>query len=176
MPKLIKFNDTQTIQSSIITLGNFDGIHLGHKSLIDNLITESKKIDTTPSLLITFNPHTQNILSQDNDLELITLHEAKMELLNNYKIDYISVIDFDNNFSKLSAEEFIELIIQKYSPKSIIIGYDSRFGYKGRGDYSFLKGYLSQRNINVYQNSVAGEIGCGKPHPELQNVFGKKIL
>ena len=161
IPAIIGFNDNLRVSSSVITLGNFDGIHLGHKSLIDNLITESKKIEDSPSLLITFNPHTQDILSQNNDLELITLHEAKIELLNNYEIDYISIVDFDDNFSKLSAEEFIELIIEKYNPKSIIIGYDSKFGYKGRGDYLFLKEYLSQKNINVYQNkpySLNGKI------------------
>ena len=152
IPITIRFDDNFRISSSVITLGNFDGVHLGHKSLIDNLITESKKMDATPSLLLTFNPHTQNILSHNNNLELITLHEDKMALLNDCKIDYISIIDFDNKFSKLSAEEFIELIIQKYNPKSIIIGYDSKFGYKGRGDYLFLKEYLSQRNINIYHN------------------------
>jgi len=151
-PTTISFDDNLRISSSVITLGNFDGVHLGHKNLIDNLITESKKKDDTVSLLITFNPHTQNILSHNNNLELITLHKDKIELLNEYGIDYISIIDFDNNFSKLSAEEFIELIIHKYNPESIIIGYDSKFGYKGKGDYLFLKEYLSQRNINIYQN------------------------
>ena len=56
-----------------------------------------------------------------------------VKLLNNYEIDYISVIDFDNNFSKLSAEDFIELIVQKYTPKSIIIGYDSSTQTGGKG-------------------------------------------
>ena len=161
MSQIINFNDTQTISSSVITLGNFDGIHLGHRDLINNLVSKSKEMNNTPSLLITFNPHTQNIVNKNDDFKLITLHDNKVTLLKEYDIDYISIIDFDDDFSKLSAEEFIELIIQKYNPKSIIIGYDSKFGYKGRGDYLFLKEYLYQRNINIYQNkpySLNGKI------------------
>ena len=152
MSKLIQFNDTQTIQSSIITLGNFDGIHLGHKSLIDSFIMKKNKIKNTSSILITFNPHTQAILNKNNNLKLIITHKDKNKLLKGYDIDYISIINFDDDFSKLSAEDFIELIIRKYNPKSIIIGYDSKFGYKGRGNYLFLKGYLSQKDISVHRN------------------------
>ena len=167
MPEMIKFDDTQKIPSSVITLGNFDGIHLGHKYLINNLIAESKKMNNIASLLITFNPHTQVILSRDNSLKLITLHDTKLGLLSNFAIDYISIIDFDNEFSKLSAEDFIELIIQKYNPKSIIIGYDSKFGYHGKGDYLFLKEYLSQKDINVYQN---------KPYSLNSNIIKSSLI
>jgi riboflavin kinase/FMN adenylyltransferase len=153
MSKVIDFNDNSIdVPSSVITLGNFDGLHLGHADLINNLISESKDRRGSRSILITFNPHTQNVLNPDKEVKVITPNEEKINLLCNYNIDYISVIKFNTRISKLSPEEFIDLIISKYNPQSIIIGYDSRFGYKGRGNYSFIKKYLFNKNIKVLKN------------------------
>ena len=167
MCKVIDFNDNNIdIPSSVITLGNFDGLHLGHADLINNLILESKNRKNSKSILITFNPHTQKVLNPDKDLKVITSDKEKNNLLCSYNIDYISVIKFNAKISKLSPEEFIDLIISKYKPKSIIIGYDSKFGYKGKGDYSFIKKYLFNKNIEVLKN---------KPYA-LNNVIIKSSL
>ena len=153
MPEIIDFNDSDIcISSSVVTLGNFDGLHLGHIDLINKLISECADIDNSKSILITFNPHTQEIINPNKNIKLITPHKEKEKILCNYDIDYISIIEFNDQFSKLSPGEFIDLIISKYNPKTIILGYDSRFGYRGEGNYSFIKKYLSNKNIKVLKN------------------------
>ena len=161
MPKVINFNNKLDNINSIITLGNFDGVHLGHKQLINNLIDKRLEKTGLSSILITFNPHTQFVINRNKKFKLIDSYESKIKQLKKYNIDYISIIDFDKSFSKLSAKDFIDTIVRKYNPSSIIIGYDSKFGYKGEGDYTFLKKYLSRHDIDVLQNksySYNGEI------------------
>ncbi len=153
MSKIIDFNDDHIdVPSSVVTLGNFDGLHLGHIDLINKLISECKNIKNSKSILITFNPHTQEVLNPNNRIEIITPNEEKNNLLCDYNIDYISVIKFNISFSKLSPEKFIDLIVDKYNPKTIILGYDSRFGHKGKGDYSFVKEYLFNNNIKILEH------------------------
>ena len=149
MPKIIKFNETIKTTSSVVIFGNFDGVHLGHQSLIDDLI---KYGHNKIKILVTFHPHTQTIVKNTNSLKLITLYEDKLKLLSTFNIDYISTINFNKSFSKLSPEKFIDTIINKYNPQTIIMGYDNNFGFKGKGNYNFLKKYLFDKNIDLYQN------------------------
>jgi len=148
-PEIIKFDDTITITSSVVIFGNFDGVHLGHQSLIDELIKYGHK---KTKVLITFHPHTQSIVKNSNSLKLITPYREKLKLLSTFNIDYISIINFNSSFSKLSPDQFIDSIINKYNPQTIIIGYDNNFGFKGKGNYIFLKKYLIDKNIELYQN------------------------
>jgi len=148
--KKINFSDGIKINSSALTLGNFDGFHIGHQSLVSELINLSGGLK---KIIITFNPHTQKILANINEFNTITSHKYKLDLISKCDIDYVSTIRFDKKFSQLSAKNFIDLIIKKYNPKIIMIGYDSRFGYKGEGDYTYLKEYLKKTNIKVLVNS-----------------------
>ena len=137
--KKINFSDDIKITSSAITLGNFDGFHIGHQSLVSELINLSGGLK---KIIITFNPHTQKILANINNFNTITSNKHKLDLISECNIDYVSTIKFDKEFSQINAKKFIDLILKKYNPKIIMIGYDSKFGYKGEGDYSYLKKYL----------------------------------
>ena len=96
MSKIIDFNDDNIdVSSSVVTLGNFDGLHLGHIDLINKLILECENTKNSKSILITFNPHTQEVLNPDNQMKIITPNEEKNSLLCDYNIDYISVIKFN---------------------------------------------------------------------------------
>ncbi|MBI72095.1 MAG: hypothetical protein CMG61_01325 [Candidatus Marinimicrobia bacterium] len=148
--KKISFSDDFKINSSALTLGNFDGFHIGHQSLVSELINLSGNLK---KIIITFNPHTQKILANINKFNTITNHNYKLDLISKCDIDYVSTINFDKNFSKLNANDFINLILKKYNPKIIMIGYDSKFGYKGKGDYFYLKEYLKNTNIKVLVNN-----------------------
>ena len=148
MPQLIKYSDNHTIDSSVLTFGNFDGIHLGHDKLIKSLITKTKEINSK-SILLTFNPHTRQVIDPNGCTSSITPYRIKTDILNRYNLDYIITIDFDFEFSKISHTVFIDKLVKKYNPKSIYIGYDNKFGYKGMGDYNFLIDHVKNKQIDI---------------------------
>jgi len=131
----------------MITFGNFDGIHLGHKALIDKLIATSIK-NKCKSVLITFNPHTRNITTNNNQ-NLILDYPDKIEILKNTSIDFVLIITFTSAFSNMSAEDFIALLVKKFKPKGFLLGFDSKFGFKGLGDSKFLINYINKNKLNI---------------------------
>ena len=146
---LIKFKNNQKIDKSVIVIGNFDGVHIGHKFLIKKMKTISSKMNLK-SILITFDPHTRHITNSNNrSLKLITDSNYKIELLQNLKVDYISVIDFDLEFSKITYETFIDQIVLKYNPKVILLGYDNKFGFKGLGNYKTILDHINKKSYTV---------------------------
>ena len=109
-----KLEDNNTLSTSILTFGNFDGIHLGHNFIIHKLIKLSSD-NNIPSVLITFDPHTNLILNKikKNDFKILTSFKQKCDILNSYKIDFLCKISFDKHFSKISASDFMDLIIKQ---------------------------------------------------------------
>ena len=146
--EVVQFSDFRTSDETILTFGNFDGLHIGHSSLIKKMTSLANK-HNLKSVLITFNPHTKTVLNKDDENKVITPYPFKIKLFDKYCIDYLSIIDFDNNFSKIKADVFIDKILEYYNPSYILIGYDNRFGYKGKGCYDFLNNHLLNRNIQV---------------------------
>ena len=148
---IINFNDNVNIKKSIVTFGNFDGVHIGHKFIINELkkISSYKK---AKSILITFNPHTNSIINKKIDIhQLITDYDYKIDLLDKEMIDFISIVDFNVNFSKITYTSFVNEILQKYNPSHILIGYDNKFGYKAEGNFESLTKYIKSisRDIKV---------------------------
>jgi len=146
--RIIDFDKLDIADESIITFGNFDGLHLGHNKLINNLI-EIANTNNLKSILITFNPHTMSVVRKDEKNSIITPHKLKLELLKAYPLDYISIIKFNEKFSQINPFHFIDTIINSCNPSTILIGYDNRFGSKGKGNYRNLKKYLSKKDIKV---------------------------
>ncbi len=142
-----QLEDPNTINKSIITFGNFDGIHLGHKYLINNLISLSAN-NNLKSVLITFDPHTNRTLV-DKNLKVITPFTKKKEILLDYNIDIVCKINFNKKFSQLNADAFMDLLIGKYNPKIILIGYDNFFGFKKSGSFNYLKKSDKYKNIEI---------------------------
>ncbi|MBI45845.1 MAG: riboflavin biosynthesis protein RibF [Candidatus Marinimicrobia bacterium] len=148
--QIIDFESFKDECKTILTFGNFDGVHLGHSALINKMSTLAER-NNLKSVLITFNPHTQSVLNKNNENKIITPHSYKVDLLKSYIIDYLSIINFDKNFSTIKADAFIDKILKYYNPLYILIGYDNRFGYKGEGCYDFLKDYLSDSDVEVIE-------------------------
>jgi riboflavin kinase/FMN adenylyltransferase len=118
-------------KNTVLTLGTFDGIHLGHKKIIDAVV-EKASVNGGRSLLITFDPHPRNVLS-GNSIKLLNSTVEKLEILKSLNIDDVLVINFTKEFSQLSSEEFFKsYIIDKIGIREIVVGYDHHFG-KGRG-------------------------------------------
>jgi len=115
-------------KESVLTIGTFDGIHIGHNKILKTLVEESKK-NKLSSLIITFFPHPRMILQKSNEIKMIDTMDEKIHLLEKAGIDNLIIHPFDHNFSKIRAKDFVEdILVNKLKIKQIIIGYDHRFG------------------------------------------------
>ena len=142
----------------VLTIGSYDGLHRGHQDIIKTLTTtaaaKSKK-----SALITFDPHPRHVLDNNKKLSLIISMKQKMFLLEKLGIDILLVIPFTEEFSHMTAENFMDNVIMEYfSPSGIVIGYDHHFGYKREGSPEFLQEYANRQGINIdIINAVADD-------------------
>ncbi|NDI98008.1 bifunctional riboflavin kinase/FAD synthetase [Flavobacterium sp. LaA7.5] len=125
------YNSIQEFGSTtktIVTLGTFDGVHKGHKSILDRLLKSSQSSDCE-SVVLTFFPHPRMVLQQNNDIKLLNTMNEKAYLLEQQGIDHLIVHPFDHAFSRLTAEEFVkDILVDKLNICKIIIGHDHRFG------------------------------------------------
>lgn len=114
-------------KKTIVTLGTFDGVHVGHKKIIERLIQSTG--DGVESLILTFFPHPRMVLQEKSEIQLLNTLEEKTALLQNTGLDHLIIHPFDESFSRLTAEEFVsKVLVDQFHVKKIIIGYDHRFG------------------------------------------------
>lgn len=146
---LIEKND-----NTIITIGTFDGVHLGHQEIFNVLINKSK-INGCRSFVITFEPHPRMVIQPNSDLKLLTTFEEKVEILRNMGIDNLLVIPFTKEFSELTSEAFFrKYILDGTGIKKMVIGYDHRFG-KGRdGDEQKIRELGTANNFEVQKTDA----------------------
>ena len=139
---------------AVITIGTFDGVHLGHKKIIAQLKEEARLIGGE-TVMITFHPHPRKIVSSvPGDIKLLTTLEEKIVLLAAAGIDHLVVIPFNHLFANLSAQEYVEDFLYKnFKPHTIIIGYDHRFGKGRAGDYQLLEQFGKQLGFQVKEIS-----------------------
>ncbi len=142
-------SDINKDENTFITLGTFDGIHLGHQKIIDRLISKTRSANGR-SFLITFHPHPRNVITQNTDFKILSTPDEKAVVLEKLGIMNLLVINFTKEFSQQTAEQFFKnYIIDKIGIKDIIIGYDHHFG-KGRGgDESTLREMGAQYGFGV---------------------------
>lgn len=135
---------------AVVTIGSFDGVHTGHRQIINRLITLARKTGGD-SVVITFDPHPRTVLQPgDGSFHLITNTAEKIELIRETGIDYLVIVPFTLEFSKLSAQAYVEsFLIKHFDPSYIVIGYDHKFGSNREGDFKFLEKYAipSRREI-----------------------------
>ena len=125
--------------NAVVTIGNFDGVHLGHQALFNKVLEKAGEINGT-SITITFEPHPIKVLKKNGGPPLITLCEQKTELILNSGIDVLICIPFTKKFSSLTAMDFIEdLLVNRIGMKAIVIGEDYTFGKNREGDIHLLK-------------------------------------
>lgn len=137
-------------KNAVVTIGTFDGVHLGHQQILAQLKEEAARIGGE-TVIITFHPHPRKIVSSvPGDIKLLNTLSEKKLLLEQAGIDHLVVVPFDHHFANQSAEEYVSDFLFKYfKPHTIIIGYDHRFG-KGRiGDYHLLEDYGKKLGFQV---------------------------
>ena len=125
------FNNIQSYspeKESILTIGTFDGVHIGHNKILTKLVEESKK-NNLSSLIMTFFPHPRMVLQKSQEIKMIDTIDEKIHLFEKTGVDNLIIQPFDENFSKIRAKEFVEeILVKKLKIKHIIIGYNHRFG------------------------------------------------
>ena len=139
-----------TAKNPIITVGTFDGVHLGHRTII-NQMKEIAQRNSGESVVFTFFPHPRLVVSpNETNLRLLTTIEEKIELLEDAGIDHLIVFPFDNHFSKLTYHEFIEsIIINKLHANTLVVGYDHRIGKNREGSFYKLQKLSKKLNFNL---------------------------
>ena len=136
-----------------IAIGSFDGLHEGHRSLIETVVKNSQYTPTIAS----FWPHPREVLFGETRLRL-DLPEEKLPLLENLGIEQLVLIPFDKKLSKLSANDFLtDVLFNKLQPKSISVGENFRFGYKRQGDINTIKESIKDQNISLNIISLLGD-------------------
>jgi len=147
---------------TILTMGTFDGVHLGHQKIVNRVIEESRKSNAI-SVAVTFDIHPANLLSHTERPRLLTSLQNKKELFKRLGIGVMAIVRFDKRVSNMQPRDFIRnVIVKKLSPKSIIVGKDFRFGKHRKGDLRLLRNLGKRYCFSLY---VIGE----------KRLFGNKV-
>jgi riboflavin kinase/FMN adenylyltransferase len=146
---ILDFNSR--IKKNIVTIGTFDGVHLGHKSILEKMKSTTLN-NPYESLVLTFFPHPRMVLQQDSTIKLLNTIDEKANLLEKYGIDNLIIHPFDETFSNLSAEEFVkDVLVDKLNIHKIIIGHDHRFGKNRTADINDLIFFGNKYSFEVEQ-------------------------
>jgi riboflavin kinase / FMN adenylyltransferase len=140
---------------TIVTIGTFDGVHLGHQKILDRL-KELKEKTGLKTVVLTFDPHPRKVLfPEQQDLKLLTLVEEKLELLEKYGIDVTVVYPFSKKFSQIEPQFYVrEVLVRSLNVKHLVIGYDHKFGSGRKGDINTLKQFSRDFNFTVEEISA----------------------
>ena len=135
--------------NTVVTIGTFDGVHVGHRKILDQLISESKK-KGLKSVLLTFFPHPRMVIQANNSIKLINTIEERIEILSKTDLDYLVIHPFDKEFSNLGAFDFVrDVLVNQLNVKELVVGYDHRFGKNREGDFEQLKEYSHTFDFNI---------------------------
>ena len=147
-------NDFRSSKKTILTLGTFDGVHIGHRKILERIAqnTENGKYE---SLVLTFFPHPRMVLQGESEVKLLNTLSEKIDLLEKIGVQNLVIHPFDITFSRLTAEEFVKtVLIDQFDIKKIIIGYDHRFGRNRTANIDDLIAFGKQYDFEVEQISV----------------------
>ncbi len=138
----------------MVTIGTFDGVHIGHKAILKRLVETAKK-ENLDSVVLTFFPHPRMVLQQNVDIKLINTIDERTELLENTGLDHLVIHPFTHAFSRLTALEYVrDILVNSLKAKKIIIGYDHRFGRNRNADIEDLKEFGKTYNFEVEEISA----------------------
>lgn len=134
-----KLDDFKNVKKPIVTVGTFDGVHIGHQKIISRLkeIAQQKEGE---SVLLTFFPHPRMVIfPENNELKLINTLDEKIELLEQFGLDHLIILPFDKSFSRITPTEYIrDFLVNKINVSTLVIGYDHRFGRNREGSLELL--------------------------------------
>lgn len=151
MSELVFLDNVEREENTVLTVGTFDGVHAGHRAIIDTVVAKAKEKDAR-SVLVTFDPHPRDIINPGDDgIKLLTTLEERCEILEELGIDRMVVIPFDRDFSLLSSEEFIrDIIYKKIGVSEFVIGYDHHFGRNREGTIETIERLGAELDFDSY--------------------------
>ncbi|WP_295177781.1 bifunctional riboflavin kinase/FAD synthetase [uncultured Christiangramia sp.] len=146
-------NSFSSERQTVVTIGTFDGVHAGHRKIIDRLVN-SAHANNLDSVVLTFFPHPRMVLQKESNIKLINTIEERKQLLDQTGIDHLVIHPFTRQFSRLTALEFVrDFLVNKLKAKKIIIGYDHRFGRNRTADIDDLKQFGKDFGFEVEEIS-----------------------
>jgi riboflavin kinase/FMN adenylyltransferase len=145
-------DEVDKIRKPVVTIGTFDGVHLGHQKIIENLISKANEVGGE-SVIITFSPHPRIVLFPDShNLKLIQTETEKFKKMESTGIDHLIVYPFSFEFSRMSAMEFVrDFLVNKLNVHTIVIGYDHQFGRNREGNIQYLKEVSTVYEFNAIE-------------------------
>lgn len=139
----------KSIKDAVVTVGTFDGLHIGHQKVIGELVRSAKRIGGQ-SVVVTFFPHPRRVLQPDFNLKMIISREEKMRRFQELGVDNLLCINFTKDFAQTTSEEFVKkYLVEPINPRLVIIGYDHHFGKDRKGNLEFLKEMGAKYNFEV---------------------------
>ncbi|HEX9026662.1 MAG TPA: bifunctional riboflavin kinase/FAD synthetase [Clostridium sp.] len=143
--------DLKDIQNSnnYIALGSFDGLHIGHLSLIYKVVEVAKK-NNGKSMVFTFKNHPRTFINKEEAPKLLMDNNRKIEILKIHKVDIVCFQEFDLKFMKMTPKEFVEFLVFEYNIKGFVVGFNYKFGYKNLGDVELLKKLQNEYGYELY--------------------------
>lgn len=149
--KVIKdiLKSDEKLENSYVALGTFDGIHKGHRKLIQKTINKAKE-NNGKSVIFTFLNHPLEVIFPEKKPKMINTIKEKLFILEEIGVDYVILQTFDKDFADISKESFIdEILVNKLGAKEVFVGFNYTFGKKGNGNCDFLKEYCKNKNVKV---------------------------
>lgn len=154
MSTAFNIEDYVSEKPSVVTIGTFDGVHVGHKKIVKRLVSDSKT-HGLKSIILTFFPHPRMVLQKDADIKLINTIKERRFILDSIGLDYLLIKTFTKAFSRLTAEDFVkDILVDKLNVKKVIIGYDHRFGRNRNADINDLVKYGKVYGFEVEEISA----------------------
>jgi riboflavin kinase/FMN adenylyltransferase len=143
------YSQFSSTKKTIVTIGTFDGVHIGHQKIISQLLNASKSKNET-SVLLTFFPHPRMVLQKDSNIKLINTIDEKINLLEKIGLEELIIHPFNREFSRLTALEFVrDILVHKLNISKLIIGYDHHFGKNREGNFEQLLEYGGMFDFEV---------------------------
>ena len=146
------FEEARSIRNPVVTTGSFDGVHIGHKTILARLRMLAEKFDGE-SVLITFDPHPRKVLYPETagkDLKLINSQEEKLELLEKAGLNNVIIVEFTKEFSRITSEQFVrDFLCRILHVKVVVVGFNHHFGFNKEGDYKQLWAWQIKYNFEA---------------------------
>lgn len=148
--EVIRFEEIRKFdQQPILSIGMFDGIHKGHQALLKELVQEAER-EKTCSMVISFDKHPRQVVADnENEVKILQTDSERIEKLSDSGVDYLVILHFTKEIAKLEASEFLDRVIESINPKTLLLGYDNRFGRKGSLQFDDILAKGEYKNIKI---------------------------
>ncbi|WP_299548520.1 bifunctional riboflavin kinase/FAD synthetase [Seonamhaeicola sp.] len=163
----------KSVKPTVVTIGTFDGVHIGHRKIINRLVNTGRQ-EGLKSVILTFFPHPRMVLQKDSNIKLINTINERRQILESVGLDFLLIKEFTHEFSRLTAEDFVkELLVDKLRAKKVIIGYDHRFGRNRNADIEDLKTFGAVYGFEVEEISAQDIDDVAVSSTKIRNALNK---